>query len=403
MTTDAVRKIRDYNAGRDPERLALKYTKMRASAFAFLRGSCHLFYDRMPQSGITKGVPLVWACGDLHLENFGSYKGDNRLVYFDVNDFDEGALAPASWDLVHMLTSIWLGAEGIAPTVAATRALCDCFLAAYSAALCVGKPYWVERDTATGPVRTLLGSLRERTRVEFLNSRTDSNGNKRMLRVDGRKALTASKAQRARVTELMAAFAKTQANPDFYKVLDVARRIAGTGSLGLDRFAILVKGKGSPDCNYLLDLKLAVPSALQPYVKKIKQPRWQTQAHRIVALQQRGQAVPMAFSQPILMGDKSYVLRGLQPSEDRVAVTPGKLTAAGLHELVASMGKIAAWMHMRAAGRQGSANTDEMIAWGQKTKWQRKLVDTSLHCAELVRADAQLFNAAYDAGALDAR
>jgi uncharacterized protein (DUF2252 family) len=72
---------------------------MRASPFAFLRGSCHLFYDRLPRGGIFRSSPLAWSCGDLHLENFGSFKGDNRLVYFDINDFDESALAPASWDL----------------------------------------------------------------------------------------------------------------------------------------------------------------------------------------------------------------------------------------------------------------------------------------------------------------
>ena len=32
-------------------------------------------------------------------------------------------------------------------------------------------------------------------------------------------------------------------------MLDVARRIAGTGSLGVERYAILVEGKGSPDIN----------------------------------------------------------------------------------------------------------------------------------------------------------
>ncbi len=47
------------------------------------------------------------------MENFGSYKGDNRQVYFDINDFDEGALAPASWDLVRLLASIQCGADAL--------------------------------------------------------------------------------------------------------------------------------------------------------------------------------------------------------------------------------------------------------------------------------------------------
>ena len=69
---------------------------MRKSAFAFLRATCHLFYEDLPKSPLLRKVPPVWACGDLHLENFGSYKGDNRLVYFDLNDFDEALLAPCT-------------------------------------------------------------------------------------------------------------------------------------------------------------------------------------------------------------------------------------------------------------------------------------------------------------------
>jgi hypothetical protein len=55
-------------------------------------------------------------------------------------------------------------------------------------------------------------------------------------------------------------------DPDFFEVLDVARRIAGNGSLGVDRYVILVRGKGSPDGNDLLDLKEALPSAVLPRV-----------------------------------------------------------------------------------------------------------------------------------------
>src|SRR5712671_315 len=66
-------------------------------------------------------APLVWVCGDLHLENFGSFHGDDGRANFDVNDFDEAALAPASWDLARLLTSLHL-AEKL-PDVASHRAL----------------------------------------------------------------------------------------------------------------------------------------------------------------------------------------------------------------------------------------------------------------------------------------
>ena len=111
---DIAHEIQTFNAGRDPERLALKYKGMRSSPFVFLRATCHLFYSRLPDLPLLAEAPPVWCCGDLHLQNFGSYKGDNRLVYFDINDFDESVLAPASWDLLRFLTSVLVGADSLA-------------------------------------------------------------------------------------------------------------------------------------------------------------------------------------------------------------------------------------------------------------------------------------------------
>ena len=396
---DVVRQIRDFNAGRDPERLALKYRAMRSSPFAFLRGTCHLFYDDLPRGGVFKTAPLVWVCGDLHLENFGSSKGDNRLVYFDVNDFDEAALAPASWDLIRFLTSLRVGADGLAVNDSKADALCQTFLDAYGSALTLGKAYWVERETAQGLVRELLDGLRNRARPSFLDSRTTIKRDRRVLRVDGKKALPASDVQRAAIAEFMHEFAKGQPNPDFYTVLDVARRVAGTGSLGVDRYAILVRGKGSPDGNYLLDLKQALPSSLLPNLK-VTQPRWKTQAHRIVALQRREQAVSSAFLQPVIVGEDPYVLRALQPAEDRVALTRSHRTPAELEQVIGTMGRIVAWAQLRGAGREGSAIADALIEFAQRKKWKAQLLDASQDCAVQVRKDAALFNATWDDGEL---
>ncbi len=402
MALDVVQSIISYNDGREPERLALKYQKMRAGAFAFLRGTCHLFYERLPKNSIFKTAPPVWACGDLHLENFGSYKGDNRLVYFDINDFDESALAPASWDLVRMLTSIELGAHesGIVP--AEQSILCRQFLDSYASALSLGKPYWLERENAQGPVHKLLSVLRERARPEFLNTRTQVVGRKRIIRLDGKRALPVNETQREMVKNFMKSFTQTQANPGFFRVLDVARRIAGTGSLGLERYAILVHGMGSPDGNHLLDLKLAVPSSLSTHLPS-KQPKWTSEASRVVALQQRIQAVPMAFLQAVHTGDLSYVLRGLQPSEDRVSTSAGNLKQTEFRQLMDSMGKLVAWAHLRSAARQGAAGPDELIDYGRRKKWQIKLLDSAQDCAQQVRKDAANFNAAFDDKVFNAR
>lgn len=398
---DVVRRIQAFNSGRDPQRLRLKYRAMRASAFGFLRGSCHLFYDRLPRTGIFSSAPPTWSCGDLHLENFGSFKAGNRLVYFDIDDFDEAAVAPATWDLVRMLTSLRVAADNVTIRASEAEGLCALFVESYASALVVGKAYWVERDTAQGLVRSLLDGLRTRRRADFLNTRTQNKGKKRLLRVDGTKALPATAQQRATVGDFMAAFALTQPEPAFFRMLDVARRVAGTGSLGVDRYAILVEGKGSPDGNYLLDLKQALPSVLATRVPT-PQPHWPSEAHRVVTAQLRLQAVSPAFLQPVFMADSAYVLRALQPSEDRVTLDAATQGRPVLEQTIQTMARMLAWAQLRSSGRAGSATADEMVDFGQRAKWRRKLLDASSVCAAKVSRDAAAFNAAYDDGAFDA-
>ena len=398
---DAVELIRRANADRDPERLALKYARMRSDPFIFLRGSCDLFFARLALEGVMRKPPRVWCCGDLHLENFGTYKGDNRQVYFDLNDFDEALLAPLSWDLVRALASILVARRGFGlgeRADAVAIELCEAMLDAYAEALAAGKAYWVERETAPAPVADLLAALRARARPEFLDSRTERVGKRRRIRIDGRKALAASRAQRDAVRALVEGLPPAPGRPRFFDVIDVARRIAGTGSLGLERYIVLVRGKGSPDGNYLLDLKRAAPSAPERYAG-VAQPAWADEAHRVVALQQRLQAVPMAFLWPLRFEGRSFVLRGLQPSEDRVALAQRRHPAARLRSLVALMGQCLAWAQLRSSGRGGSASADELIAFGQRRRWRRKLLALAQHMADVVETDWAAYAHAYDQGA----
>jgi uncharacterized protein (DUF2252 family) len=391
-----VKQIRQFNAGRDPERLAMKYSNMRSDPFVFLRASCHLFYARLPLEPVLRKGPAAWSCGDLHIENFGSYKGDNRQVYFDINDFDEALLAPVSWDLVRCLTSILVGRNNLGARKAeVAEQLCQVFLDGYTRALQDGTARWVERETAPPPVHELLQSVRSRSRSEFLDTRTRLRGRRRKIRIDGKKALAATAAQHSQVTALLDGFAAQQAKPRFFEVLDVARRIAGNGSLGVDRYIVLVRGKGSPDGNYLLDLRQALPASSAARVA-LAQPAWPDDAHRIVALQQRMQAIPMALLHPVCMDGRPYVLRELQPSEDRVTLEPAQRPVARLENLLNLMGQCLAWAQLRSSGRAGSACADELIEFGSRTKWRAKLIELARHAAAQVEADWPVYAAAYD-------
>lgn len=409
--------IRSFNAGRDPERLAMKYANLRTSPFVFLRGTCHLFYDRLPSDALFARAPAAWLCGDAHLENFGSYKGDNRLAYFDLNDFDEAALAPATWELVRFMSSILVAGDSLRATPDEANALCKTFLDAYAGALVPGKARWMERDTADGLIGDLLDALKARSRAAFLDHRTDRKGRGRVIRCDGKRALGVSDEARARATALVDTFAAAQDRPGFFKVLDVARRIAGTGSLGVERYIVLVEGKGSPDGNYLLDLKQALPSSLAPHLK-LPQPAWASQAQRVVDVQRRMQAVSMAFLHAIEGREpgSSYVLRALQPSEDRVNLDgrksdagkgdagksdAGKGSPAQVRGVIGEMGQLMAWAQLRSAGRQGSAIADALIDFGASARsWRDDLLAAAHQCAEQVGKDWKAYSEAYDAKAV---
>jgi uncharacterized protein (DUF2252 family) len=392
---DILKRIKVANLGRDPERLAMKYHAMRTNPFVFLRGTCHLFYDRLPKGGVLKSAPLTWCCGDLHLENFGSYKGDNRLVYFDINDFDEAALAPASWDISRVMTSILVGANTYGITQENASLLCTQFLDAYATFLTSGKARWIERETADGLVKTLLDQLQQRKRIDFLNARTIKKGKLRQFKLDGKKTLPVTNTQRKLVTHAIEQFAKSQVHPEFYEVLDVARRIAGTGSLGVDRYTILVQGKGSPNQNYLLDMKQALPSSIARHLPTI-QPVWNNQAERVVVLQQRMQAVSMAFLHSLIMNNEAYVLRGLQPIEDRVPIAQYHDHIEYLSGTVRSMAQCLAWAQLRSSGRQGSAIADDLIDFAQRKKWRNKLTSLAYELTDQVKSDWAIYCEGYD-------
>ena len=401
MAVDVVHRIQAFNAGREAERLSIKYQRMNGNPFAFLRGTCHLFYEHLSEAALFKASPLVWISGDLHLENFGSYKGDNRLAYFDLNDFDEAALAPASWELARFLASLLVGAQTLSISPSEASALCPVFLDSYASSLALGKAFWIESETAQGVIRELLEDLQDRRRVKFIAAQTVRKGKSRVLKLDGKKALAVSDAQRGAVTAFMDRFARTQSQPDFFKVIDVARRIAGTGSLGLRRYVILVNGKGAPGGHYLLDLKESLPSCVAPHFAAL-QPKWRSQARRIVEVQRRLQAVSVALLHPVRFEGNACVLRELQPAEDRITLDGTPRTMSELKGVIGAMGQMVAWAQLRSAGRDGSAIADDLIDFGLRKKWKKNLLVAAQACAVQVRKDSATFDKAFERGAFDA-
>ena len=148
-------RIMAYNKGRIPAVLAMKYKIMSQNPFSFFRGSDHLFFEDIPKDSPLLQSPKTWICGDLHLENLGSFKGDNGLAYFDFNDFDEAALAPCLLDITRFACSVHVGAGELGLDAKGITAQVRGFLDHYATALQKGYIRVQEQETATGVIRQL--------------------------------------------------------------------------------------------------------------------------------------------------------------------------------------------------------------------------------------------------------
>ncbi|MFM7639988.1 MAG: DUF2252 domain-containing protein [Cyanobium sp.] len=390
-------RLQAFNQGRDPERLALKYAAMAKDPFAFFRGSCHLFYEDWPKDSPLDATPAAWICGDLHVENFGSYKGNNRLAYFDINDFDEAAKAPASWDLTRILASLWTARKGLKLDQDQATVLSQVFLDAYTAELREGKALWLERDTAQGMIHDLLKSLKKRSRRTYIEKRTQAGGEQ--LLIDGEHTLAADGESQAKVRSILAQVKQVHDQADFFRVHDIARRIAGVGSLGLERYSILVDGRGGTEGHFLLDLKVQIGSSLKPYLP-LAQPDWRSEAERVVAVQSRGQAIPPAFAAAVEFDGRSYVLRELMPTSDNLVLQEWDGKFSHLQTVLAAMGCLVAWSHLRGSGWKGSAILDEWIAFGHSKGWRIPMLDYAKNYAKQVKQDWRDFCDAYHNGEL---
>ncbi|WP_194916226.1 DUF2252 domain-containing protein [Catenulispora rubra] len=92
-----------------PGLVPIRYGRMAASEFAFLRGAPAIMAADLahsPNTGLT-----VQLCGDAHLSNFGLYASPERRLVFDLNDFDETLPGPFEWDVKRLAASIAVAAR----------------------------------------------------------------------------------------------------------------------------------------------------------------------------------------------------------------------------------------------------------------------------------------------------
>ncbi len=87
--------------------IELKHRAMSAGLFPFLRGTFYRWADRWESIvGPAAVAPRVLAVGDLHVENFGTWRDSEGRLIWGVNDFDEAYSLPYTNDLIRLATSV---------------------------------------------------------------------------------------------------------------------------------------------------------------------------------------------------------------------------------------------------------------------------------------------------------
>jgi hypothetical protein len=93
-----------------PDDLAYKHEQMRVAPFLFLRATYYRWAQvwREICESAAKAVEVL-AVGDLHVENFGTWRDSEGRLIWGINDFDETWRLPYTNDLIRLTTSAMLG------------------------------------------------------------------------------------------------------------------------------------------------------------------------------------------------------------------------------------------------------------------------------------------------------
>src|SRR5512135_491147 len=115
--------------------LAQKHLHMAEGVFPFLRATFYRWMQLWPeQCPSCAAAPRVLAVGDLHVENFGTWRDAEGRLVWGINDFDEAYELPYTLDLVRLATSAHLAIDG-AHLKLPHKEACAFILSGYSDAL----------------------------------------------------------------------------------------------------------------------------------------------------------------------------------------------------------------------------------------------------------------------------
>ena len=375
--------------GRVPALIQLKYKLMAESPFGYLRGAVPVMAADLavlPSTGI-----VCQLCGDAHLRNLGAYAAPDGRLAFDINDFDETILGPFEWDLKRMAASLVLAGRAAGHRDGSARKAALACVERYAAQMRAFarmpqlevNRFQVHRLGLAKAVHMALAKAERATPLHTLEQLTAPVS----TRPGAPRRFKELKPMLTRVTGARAAAVLASLEPyremlepqrrhllSFYRPVDVAFKVVGTGSVGLRDYCIYFEGNGPADPLFL-QIKEEAASAYAPYLPD---------AHPAPHNGQRtaeGQRAMQIQTDPFLgwthIGGRQYLVRQLNDHKGSIEI--GDLAGANLKAYAEVCGELLARGHGRSgdpqviAGYMGSgtacaeAMADFGVAYAEQT------------------------------------
>ncbi len=424
------------NRGRIAELVPVRWGRMLESPFAFLRGAALVMardLETTPVSGIT-----VQACGDAHVANFGVFASPERILLFDVNDFDETLPGPFEWDLKRLASSAVVAAratlgdrQGVEGARAAVRSYRK-HMHRYAAMSVLDVWYdRVDADAAThalgsvpaASIEAVLAQARRHTSQAALPKLTalTDDGGRRII--DHPPLVTHDVGVRDTdmLLPLLHSYRLSLGDDhrvllDRFTVTDVARKVVGVGSVGTRCFiALMTSDVGEP---LFLQVKEAGVSVLaghsvsavsgggqssgaapdpdpNPDPDPAPVPGHGREGRRVVDGQRIMQAASDIFLGSASWRDRDYYVRQLRDMKGTVNV--GALDAVGFVSYL----ELCGWTLARAHARSGPAAMIDGYV-GQGDGFDRAVARFAVAYADQTERDHALLEAAVRSGRIEA-
>ena len=412
---DPVSILEEQAKTRLPDLVPIRYARMLTSPFAFLRGAAAIMAADLNANGETSGIK-VQACGDMHLANFGVFASAERNLIFGINDFDETIPGPWEWDLKRLVASIvaagrFLGAnknlcrESVLDAVSTYREKMKEY--AYKGNL----ELWYTTINAKDVLKALnpstrkaaekiMSKARQRTHMQVLGKMTDLVDDKYRLKVNAPFIVRETHTQAGRPIEealglLLESYFKSLAHDrknllKHYRIVDVARKIVGVGSVGTRCWVIFLTGNNSDDPLFL-QVKEAQPSVLEKYLNGST--KFADHGRRVVEGQRLIQGAPDIFLGWGELDGIHFYVRQLRDMKGGVEFDPKTVNIDNLP----AYSSLCAWALALAHAKSGDA---AMIAGytGNSEELDEAMVKFAFAYADQTEKDFDMLRAAAKSG-----